>query len=122
MKKILIVDDEVQIRQMLERFFKAAGYATVLAADGLDGLEKASSEKPDLVVADIDMPQLDGIGMCATLKTNPATAHIPFLFLSGDNQIGKVEEALQQGGDGYVTKPFDLPRLMAKVRALLGLV
>ena len=120
MKKILIVDDDFQVRNMLDRFFKAAGFTTVIAADGLEGLEKASQEKPDLVVADIEMPQLDGIGMCSTLKNNPATAHIPFLFLSGDGQIGKVEEALQQGGDGYVTKPFDLPRLMTKVRGLLG--
>lgn len=121
MKKILVVDDEPLVRNALVRFFSASGFSTVSASDGLEGLEKVASEKPDLVIADVDMPQLDGIGLCGMIKKNPATSHIPFLFLSGDGQIGKVEEALENGGDGYVLKPFDLPRLILKVKGLLGL-
>jgi DNA-binding response OmpR family regulator len=56
------------------------------------------------------------VGLCSLVKKNPATAHIPILFLSGDGHLGKVEEALAQGGDGYVVKPFDLARLVEKIR------
>ncbi len=119
MKSILIVDDDPQVRNFLVRVFKAEGFTAGTAADGLEGLEKAATDKPDLMIVDVAMPKLDGVGLCAMLKKNPATSAIPVLFLSGDGHMGLVEDALKEGGEGYVLKPFDLPRFMEKVRGIL---
>lgn len=120
MPRILIVDDDQQILAMLSRFFMAADYTVATAPDGLEAMETAKRFAPDIVVADVAMPNLDGIALCSMLKKNPRTEKIPFLYLSGDDHIGKVEDALLEGGDGYVRKPFDLKRLMEKVEALVG--
>lgn len=120
MPKILIVDDDPQVLNMLSRFFRAANFEVSAAGDGLEGVELAKRFRPDIVIADVGMPNLDGIGMCAILKKDPSTQNIRFLFLSGEGQIGKVENALGEGAEGYVLKPFDLKRLMEKVERLLA--
>ena len=119
MPKILIVDDDPQILAMLSRFFMAANYTVATAQDGIEGLETVKRFSPDLVIADVGMPNMDGVSMCAVLKKDSATAAIPFLYLSGENHIGKVEDALVEGGAGYVLKPFDFKRLIEKVARLL---
>jgi DNA-binding response OmpR family regulator len=119
MPKILIVDDDPQIVKMLARFFKAAEYTVETAEDGLVGIEIAKKFVPDVVVADVAMPNLDGKALCAMLKKDARTGKIPFLYLSGDDHIGQVEDALKEGGDGYIRKPFDLKRLMEKVEQLI---
>ena len=115
-----MVDDDPLVRTMLARFFNAADYEIVTASDGLEGMEKAKELLPDIVLVDVAMPNLGGIELCALLKENARTGKIPVLFLSGDDHIAKVEEALKRGGEGYVHKPFNLARLMDKVNQILG--
>ena len=119
MKKILIVDDEDSVREILSRLLKAAQFEVLLARDGIEGLKKAKKSLPDLVVSDVVMPELDGISLCAAVKNDPTTGHIPFLFITTQAKIGEIEEAMKHSPDGYITKPFELPRIMQKVHALL---
>jgi CheY-like chemotaxis protein len=104
---------------MFGRMLLAADYEVFGAKDGLEGVEKAKSMIPDLIIADVNMPNLDGLGLCHILKRNPLTAHIPVLFLTGMDTIGDAEKALKEGPDGYITKPCDPDRLLAKVESLL---
>lgn len=120
MKKILIVDDEPSVREILSRLLKAAQFEVVLAENGIEGLKKVKKYLPDLIISDVVMPELDGISLCAAVKSDPLTNHIPFLFITTQATIGEVEEAMRQSPDGYITKPFEFPRIMKKVHALLN--
>jgi CheY-like chemotaxis protein len=114
-KRILIVDDEPGVRTILRRFFEISGFNVVEAADGLEGFETANDVMPDCVILDMEMPVMNGIDLCSYLKRTPRTRHIPVLFLTGEGRMGPTEDALKQGADGYMTKPFDLLRLLKKI-------
>lgn len=119
-KKILVVDDEPFIVEMVSSRLKAGGYDTVTAGDGETALEKVRSEKPDLIILDVMMPKMDGFQVCAALKQDERYQSIPVLMFTAkggdeDRQIG-LEDC---GADGYMTKPFDPQKLLAKVSELL---
>jgi len=120
MKKILVVDDEASVREVLSRLLKAANFDVVLAEDGLDGLEKAGVHRPDLVISDVIMPRMNGLALCAALKSNPATSASRFLFVTTQTRLAEVEEAMKHAPDGYITKPFDLGRVLQKIESILG--
>jgi two-component system chemotaxis response regulator CheY len=120
MPRILVIDDEPGVRNLLGRFLRSANFEVSFAEDGLEGLEKVKSDPPDLIVADVAMPNLDGITLCSMLKKDPATSNIPFLIITGHGTIGEAEEALQEKPDGYLTKPFELSRVLHKIESLLG--
>jgi len=118
--KILIVDDETEFVEMVAfRLAKAGGYEVVSAADGEEGLLKARSEQPDLIILDIWMPKKDGYQVIKELKADPGTARIPVIFLTASSLPQTLDKIKAAGGADYVLKPFDPPVLMAKVKAVL---
>jgi two-component system, OmpR family, KDP operon response regulator KdpE len=114
--RILVVDDEQQILRAVRRALVARGYDVVIAADGTDALVEAEASAPDLIVLDLNLPDMDGLEVCRRLR---AWTRVPILILSvREDESGKVE-ALDLGADDYLTKPFGVEELLARVRALL---
>ncbi|MBI3151279.1 MAG: response regulator transcription factor [Chloroflexi bacterium] len=115
-KKILIVDDEPQIVEICRDYLKAAGYDTVTANNGAQGLSLARREKPDLIVLDLMMPEMDGLDVCRTIRRE---SDVPIIMLTA-----RVEETdkligLELGADDYITKPFSPRELVARIRVVL---
>ena len=114
--KILIVDDEPQITRVLRTALSTQGYTLRVASNGVQGLETAHEWKPDLVITDLAMPEMDGVELCRELR---AVSQVPIIVLSVRNQDRMKIEALDAGADDYVTKPFSIQELQARVRAQL---
>lgn len=120
MAKILLVEDNEMNRDMLSRRLIRRGYEVVLAEDGAVGLEVAQSQRPDLILMDMSLPVMDGWEATRQLKAAPETAGIPVIALTAHAMAGDEEKALRAGCDGYETKPVDLPKLLAKMEALIA--
>jgi DNA-binding response OmpR family regulator len=114
--KILVVDDEPELLQLLRYVLEAAGFSVVVAGDGRQALEQVSKEEPDLVLCDVVMPELNGFETVQALRRNPVTRFLPILMLSARGQAQDVQRALDAGADGYITKPFSYRELVAEVR------
>jgi two-component system KDP operon response regulator KdpE len=114
--KILIVDDEPQITRVLRTALSTQGYVLQIAANGVEGMEAVHNWKPDLVITDVSMPQMNGVELCREIR---AISQIPIIILSVRNQDPMKIEALDAGADDYVTKPFSIQELQARVRAQL---
>lgn len=114
--KILIVDDEPQITRVLRTALSTQGYSLRVAANGVEGIATVLEWKPDLVITDVSMPQMNGVELCREIR---AVSEIPILVLSVRNQDRVKIEALDAGADDYVTKPFSIQELQARVRAQL---
>jgi DNA-binding response OmpR family regulator len=119
-KKILVVDDEVNIVKMLESRLKASGYEVVAAHDGQEGLDKARSEQPDLIILDLMMPKIDGYNVCRMLKFDDRYKHIPIMMVTAKDQESDVKLGFEVRADAYVTKPFDSKALLEKVKEFIG--
>jgi len=120
MTKILVVEDNEMNRDMLSRRLQRRGFEVTCAVDGNDGIERARSDVPDLILMDMSLPELDGWEATRALKGAPETRHIPIIALTAHAMSGDREKAIQAGCDDYETKPIELPRLLEKVEALLG--
>ena len=118
-ERILIIEDDHDIVEMLEYNLQQAGYQTLSALNGQDGVWLAAKERPDLVVLDIMLPVIDGFEVCRTLKNDDKTAHIPIIILSAKSQETDKVVGLELGADDYVTKPFSPRELIARTRAIL---
>lgn len=118
-KKILIVDDEPDILDFLKYNLKKEGYSVATAADGRQAIAVAELEKPDLIILDIMMPELDGIETCRLLRENPAFRDTPITFLTARDEDFSQIAALDVGGDDYITKPIKPRVLMSRIQALL---
>jgi DNA-binding response OmpR family regulator len=118
--KVLVVDDDPVILELLRLNFEMEGFEVVSACDGRAGLERAVAEAPDVVVSDIMMPNVDGLEMLQRLRADPETAQLPILLLSAKAQQSEVQKGLDMGADDYVTKPFDPLELLDRVNALLA--
>ena len=116
--KLLVVDDNEMNRDMLSRRLLRKGFEVVIAVDGREGVDKASSESPDLILLDMSLPVMDGWEAAGHLKTNPATREIPVLALTAHAMDGDREKALAAGCDDYDTKPVNFARLLEKISAL----
>jgi two-component system, OmpR family, response regulator len=114
---LLVVDDEPNIVELLSASLRFAGYDVSTATSGTDALKKARESDPDLVVLDVMMPGLDGFDVVRRLRADDR--HVPVLFLTARDAVEDKVKGLQTGGDDYVTKPFSLDELVARVRALL---
>src|SRR6202007_1649792 len=115
--KVLIVEDEPAMVAGLRDNFEYEGYEVISAVDGVEGLDRALSEKPDLVVLDVMMPRMSGLDVCKQLKVKQPS--LPIIMLTARGQeIDKVV-GLELGADDYVTKPFSIRELMARVKAVL---
>lgn len=117
--KILIVDDEPSIRQLVRFNLEKEGFSCLEAEDGLTCLEIVRREKPDLIVLDIMLPGQDGFEVCRTLKAQPATAGIPIVMLTAKAEEIDTILGLEMGADDYMTKPFSPRELVARIKAVL---
>lgn len=119
MTKILVIEDEPRLRIEVIEWLKFEGYEVIGAADGVEGVEAALRERPDLIVCDITMPRLDGYGVLLEIQANPATIGIPFIFLTARATYDDLRKGMTIGADDYITKPFTLDQLLQSVRIRL---
>jgi CheY-like chemotaxis protein len=117
--KILLVEDNEMNRDMLSRRLVRKGYEVVIAVDGQEGVNMATSETPDIILMDMSLPIIDGWEATRQIKANPAVAEIPVIALTAHAMAGDREQALGAGCDDYDTKPIELPRLLEKIAAQL---
>jgi CheY-like chemotaxis protein len=117
--RILIVEDNEMNRDVLSRRLTRSGYEVLAACDGIQGVAMVVAERPDLVIMDLSLPELDGWDAARQLKARPDTATIPILALSAHAMDGDRERALAAGCDDYDTKPIEISRLLNKIIALL---
>jgi CheY-like chemotaxis protein len=119
MAKILVVEDNEVNQRILVRRLEKRGFEVVLASDGGEGVAKARSEAPHLILMDMSLPVLDGWEATRQIKTAPETQHIPVIALTAHAMVGDREKAMAAGCDDYDTKPIELDRLLTKIEALL---
>ena len=119
-KTIMTVDDSASVRQMVSFTLKGAGYNVVEAVDGKDGLAKLNTEKVDMVITDLNMPNLDGIGLIKGARTFPAYKFIPIVMLTTESQDSKKQAGKSAGATGWIVKPFKPNQLLAVVKKVLG--
>lgn len=119
MKTILVIDDNTDIRENTAEILEMSGYRTVTAENGKKGVELALKEKPDLIVCDIMMPELDGYGVLHLLRRNPETLYIPFIFLTAKTDRTDLRKGMEMGADDYITKPFDDIELLNAIEVRL---
>jgi DNA-binding response OmpR family regulator len=116
---ILAVDDDEPVLRSVRRVLENAGYTVHTASNGQDALKMIERNRPDLVVLDIIMPGLDGLEVCRRIRADPYIARLPILFLTAKGRPNDVAQGLDAGGDDFLTKPFEVVELPARVRALL---
>jgi two-component system alkaline phosphatase synthesis response regulator PhoP len=118
-KKILIVEDEQDILQLVKLYLEKEGLRPVTAMNGLEALKKVKEDKPDLVVLDLMLPEMDGLEVCKRLRSAADTAMLPIIMLTAKAEESDTIVGLELGADDYVTKPFSPKALVARVKALL---
>lgn len=116
MKRILVVDDEPQIIRMLRASLQGSGYEVLTAGNGIEGLEKFESGRPDLIITDLAMPEMNGLELTEAIRRLDRT---PIIVLSVRDTDAMKVKALDEGADDYLTKPFSVPELLARIRAQL---
>jgi CheY-like chemotaxis protein len=119
MPRILVAEDERDIRELIGHALRYAGFEVVLVANGLEAVEAAKLEHPDLVILDVRMPKMTGYEACQQLKGDPATQSIPVIFLSAKGQESEIEEGIAAGAEAYILKPFGPEDLANQVKAVL---
>ncbi len=120
MPKILLVEDNEMNRDMLSRRLERNGFEVIIAVNGQEGVDLATSSKPDLILMDLSLPVLDGWEATRRVKGNPETAKIPVIALTAHAMVQDKERAMAAGCDDFDTKPVEMPRLLGKINALLG--
>lgn len=118
-KKVLLVEDEQDILQLVKLYLAKEGFRVVTAMTGPEGLKQVKAEKPDLVVLDLMLPEMDGLEVCKRLRAAPDTAMLPIIMLTAKAEESDTIIGLELGADDYVTKPFSPKALVARVKALL---
>ena len=118
-KKILIVEDEQDILDLVQLYLKKEGYRTYTASTGLEGLRQAKAEQPDLVVLDLMLTEMDGLEVCKQIRADPRLSGTPIIMLTAKAEEAHTVIGLELGADDYVTKPFSPKALVARVKALL---
>jgi len=118
-EKILIIEDEKDIVKMLDYNLKKEGFRTVSSNNGEDGLKLASGEHPDLILLDLMLPGIDGLEVCKTIKKDDKTSGIPIIMLTAKRQETDKIVGLELGADDYITKPFSIKELIARIKAVI---
>jgi DNA-binding response OmpR family regulator len=119
MAKIVIAEDEPDIRELIAFALRFAGHEVISGANGEEGYELAKKEQPDLVMLDVRMPKMTGYEACQRIKSEPGTAHIPVVFLSAKGQESEIEQGIAAGAEEYLLKPFAPDQLVERIRAIL---
>ena len=117
--KILIADDEANILNLAGETLRQFGYEVITAGDGKSAIEKAISERPDLIVLDRNMPGMDGTEVCRKIRDNKFIGTTPIIFLTAQDSNKQILEGLAQGANDYITKPFNMSELTERVKSLL---
>jgi len=118
-KRILVVDDESDLVVMISTALKHQGYEVITANDGQEGLEKAKTEKPDLIVLDLMLPRINGYKVCGLLKKDTRYAKIPIILLTAKASTEDMELGKKVGADAYITKPYERETLISKIEELI---
>lgn len=119
MNKILVIDDEQSINELIKINLELAGYKVIQALDGIKGFALAKQELPNAVILDVMMPEVDGFTVAQRIRQNPTTKNIPILMLTALSQINDKVKGFDIGVDDYLTKPFEMEELKVRIRALL---
>src|SRR6187455_1002867 len=119
MKRILLIEDNLEVRENTSEILVLANYNVITAENGKTGVELAQTAKPDLIICDIMMPELDGYGVLHILSKNEITAGIPFIFLTAKTEKTDIRKGMNLGADDYLTKPFDDTDLLNAIEARL---
>jgi two-component system, chemotaxis family, chemotaxis protein CheY len=119
-KVIMTVDDSASVRQMVSFTLKQAGFDVLEACDGQDALSRMNGATVHMVITDLNMPRLDGIGLIKGVRSQPAYKFIPIVMLTTESQIEKKQEGKEAGATGWIVKPFKPDQLLAVVRKVLG--
>ncbi len=119
-KKIMTVDDSASIRQMVSFTLKGAGYDVVEAEDGKDALSKLSAGPVDMIITDLNMPNLDGIGLIKAVRQDSGNKFLPIVLLTTESHSSKKELGKQAGATGWIVKPFKPEQLLAVTKRILG--
>lgn len=120
MKKILLIEDDVALRENTAELLELSDYLVETAPNGKIGVEKAKSIKPDIIVCDIMMPEMDGYGVLEAVMKNDKTKHIPFIFLSAKTEHKEIRKGMDLGADDYITKPFEESELLGAIESRLA--
>ncbi len=119
-KRILVIEDHEENRRLLRDLLTSFGYELIEAVTGEEGVTRAETERPDLILMDIQLPGIDGYETTRRIKANPALRHIPVIAVTSYALSGDDVKALEAGCDAYVTKPFDPADLLEKIKGYLG--
>ena len=114
-KKILIVEDEANIRELLRLYLEREGYAVIEAENGVEGIKQGKSEKPDMILLDVMMPVMDGWAVCKDIH---AKSDMPIIMLTAKGETADRVSGLEMGADDYIVKPLEMPEVIARVRAV----
>lgn len=117
--RILIIDDDADIRDVLKITLDQEGYEVIEAPDGQEGLKLAQTKNPDLVIVDFKMPKLDGIGVCKELKKDILLSHMPIIMLTGKGDLADKVGGIDSGADDYIVKPFEPQELIARIKMII---
>lgn len=120
MTKIVIAEDEPDIRDLITFTLRFAGFEVIAGANGEEGYELTKREKPDLVMMDVRMPKMTGYEACRKIKADPEIAHIPVIFLSAKGQDSEIQTGLDAGAEEYLLKPFAPGDLTERIRTVLA--
>jgi DNA-binding response OmpR family regulator len=119
-KKVLVVEDEPDIRNLIAFALQYAGYQVLVSVDGEDALRQADEEQPDLILLDVKMPKMDGYEACQLLRAQDSTKDIPVVFLSARGQDSEIQRGLELGAEEYILKPFAPDELYRRVGSILA--
>lgn len=119
MTKILIAEDERDIRDLVTFSLKFSGFEVVQASNGQEAVERAQAEMPDLILMDVRMPKMTGYEACKALKAMPAMRHIPVVFLSAKGQESEIQQGVEAGAEEYILKPFAPDELTKQIKSVL---
>ncbi len=118
-KRILVVDDERAFRILISKTLRHKGYEVITANDGQEGLEKAKTQKPDLIVLDLMLPRINGYKVCGLLKKDTKYAKIPIILFTAKANAEDIELGKKVGADAYITKPYERDALLSKIEELI---
>ncbi len=118
-KKVLIIEDEKEILELVKLYIEKGGYRVVTATNGTEGLKAVKTERPDLIILDLMLPEVDGLEVCKRIRNAPETATLPIIMLTAKAEEFDTVIGLELGADDYVTKPFSPKALVSRVKALL---
>ena len=120
--RALVLDDDESIRTLIVKMMTAHGFETTCAADGLEGLMQLEASRPDIIICDSMMPNLDGLSFLKAIKQQAATTHIPVIFVTAKTDVASVSETMRAGASFYLSKPFKRDELVSRIKEGLAAV